>query len=243
MLRVLHTIHDLAEPEPLVIQLGAIREIEGCDSAELYKGLDPDETFHAVTMTWEDEQSFDAFWARVLDGEFPEYLRLVEGAADESGVTELYRCERFALKNGAWQPEEAAETGRAIMWPARDQVRVIIQNAVQASDAMYVKIRQEIIDTRREVGCLSYTWCENVEMPGHLLLEEVWADQVVYDQHWALRLHIADFIGDNLRTPATPQRGPLAREFYRRQVFEHHYNRWQPTTASEFSGTIVWPAS
>ncbi|WP_420176530.1 antibiotic biosynthesis monooxygenase [Luteococcus sp. OSA5] len=243
MLRVLHTLHDLAEEAPLLTQLEQVRALAGCDSVELYKGLATDETFHVLTSTWEDEASFDAFWAQVLAGDFPEYFRLVEGNAEQTGVTEFYRCERFALKNGAWQPEGVAEKGRTIMWPARGQVRIVIQNAVQASDAMYVKIRQEIIDTRRELGCLSYTWCENVELPGHLLLEEIWADQVLYDQHWALRQHSAEFLGDNLRTPATPQRGPLAREFYRRQAFEHHYNRWQPAQLDGFSGTIVWPAS
>lgn len=243
MLRTLHTLVNLTDVEPLLTDLAAVREVDGCDSIELYKGLAPDETFHALTSTWTDEASFDAFWARTLDGEFPELLRLLDGNAPESDEHEFYRCERFALVNGAWQPEAVAEKGRAIMWPARGEVRVIIQNAVQATDAMYDKIRTEIADTRREVGCLSYTWCENVELPGHLLLEEVWADQVVYDQHWALRQHIAEFLGDNLRTPATPQRGPFAREFYRRQSFEHHYNRWQPTTPAGFSGTIVWPAS
>lgn len=243
MLRTLHTFVELADEKPLLGELAAIRGLEGCDSIELYKGLASDETFHVLTSTWADEAAFDAFWARVLVGEFAETKRLLEGHAPETDENEFYRCERFALVDGAWTPEAANRPGRSILWPARGEVRIIIQNAVQPTPAMYDKIRTEIADTRREMGCLAYTWCENVELPGHLLLEEVWVDQAIYDAHWALRQHIAEFLGDNLRTPATPQRGPLAREFYRRQVFEHHYNRWQPITADAFSHTIVWPAS
>ena len=178
----------------------------------------------------------------MLAGGRPELRRLLAGSAPRAGGHEFCRCERFALVDGAWLPEAAAGRSRAVQWPARGEVRVLIQNAVQASEEMYAKIRDEIAETRREPGCLSYTWCENVELPGHLLLEEVWASQVIYDRHWALRLATADFLGDNLRTPATPQRGPLAREFYRRQCFTRLYNHWQPVDPDALATTIVWPA-
>ncbi|WP_394277368.1 putative quinol monooxygenase [Luteococcus sp.] len=242
MIRVLHELPTLDDPELLLAELAQVRDLDGCDSAELYRSLAAGEDSHALTMTWRDEDSHDAFWQQVLGGEFPELWRLVATGDSVEGATEFYRCERFALVDGAWRPEGAGER-RAISWPARGEVRVIIQNAVQATEAMYDKIRDEIAETRRELGCTSYAWHENVELPGHLLLLEVWSGQMTYDQHWALRLATADFLGDNLRTPAEPQRGPVAREFYRRQRFAHHYDRWMPCDAAQVATTIVWPAS
>lgn len=97
---------------------------------------------------------------------------------------------------------------------------------------MYAKIRAEITETRREDGCEVYTWFENVELPGHLRLLECWADQVLYDRHWHLRLASAAFHGDPLRVPARPERWLVSREFYREQQFRHHYHRWLPKDPS-----------
>ena len=127
--------------------------------------------------------------------------------------------------------------------PAGGPVRIIIQNAVQATPAMYDRIRAEIAETRREEGCAQYAWYESVDRPGHVLLLEVWADQVFYDRNWALRGATAAFVGDNLRTPAEPQRGPWAREFYRWQEFRHHYDRWLPADPGSYATTVSWPAS
>ncbi|GAB2489832.1 hypothetical protein GCM10027030_24900 [Luteococcus sediminum] len=116
-----------------------MRDLDGCDSAELYRSLAAGEDSHALTMTWLDEDSHDAFWQQVLGGEFPELWRLVATGDPVEGATEFYRCERFA--------------------------------------------------------------------------------------------------------PAEPQRGPVAREFYRRQRCAHHYDRWMPCDAAQVATTIVWPAS
>ncbi|QGF23552.1 antibiotic biosynthesis monooxygenase [Raineyella fluvialis] len=243
MLRVLHEFHDLADPAPLREETTLLRKAPGCASAELYGSLD-ESSFHVLTMLWETEEAYDAFWRRALAGDYPVLTGLVTGAAADGSVgTEFYRREIYALREGVWEPERLGESHRAIRWPATGEVRVVIQNAVQASPAMYDRITAEVAETRREEGCVSYHWCENTELPGHLLLVEVWADQVVYDRHWALRLSTATFRGDPLRIPATPQRGPQTREFYRRQQFRHHYERWLPADSYAYATTVAWPAS
>ncbi|MEA5154923.1 putative quinol monooxygenase [Raineyella sp.] len=243
MLRVLHEFHHLTDPGPLRDETDRLRRAPGCASAELYASLDGS-AFHALTMLWETEEAYDAFWRRALAGDYPVLTGLVTGAAsDGAATTEFYRREVFALRDGVWEPERHGESHRAIHWPAAGAVRVIIQNTVQASAAMYERIAAEVAETRREDGCLLYHWCEAVDLPGHLLLVELWADQVIYDRHWALRGATAAFRGDTLRIPARPQRGPQTREFYRRQRFRHHYERWLPADSYACATTVSWPAS
>ncbi|WOQ16805.1 putative quinol monooxygenase [Raineyella sp. W15-4] len=242
MLRVLHEFHDLPDPGPLREETAVLRRAPGCASAELYASLDGS-AFHVLTMLWETEEAYDAFWRRALAGDYPVLTDLVTGAyADTSVTTEFYRREIFALRDGVWEPERLGESHRAIRWPAAGAVRVVIQHAVQASPAMYERIGAEVAETRREEGCLVYHWCEDVDLPGHLLLVELWADQVIYDRHWALRGATAAFRGDTLRIPARPQRGPETREFYRRQRFRHLYERWLPADSYAYATTVSWPA-
>lgn len=245
MLRVLHEFGEDADRQALLEETSRLREEPGCASAELYATLAADETELALTMLWETEAAYDAFWARALAGGYPALVGPVTGTSDEdeTAVTEFYRRSTFALREGVWVPEDSEESTRKIFWPAAGPVRIIIQNAVQASEAMYDRIRAEIAETRREEGCLEYAWYENVDLPGHLLLLELWADQVIYDRHWHLRGATAAYVGDTLRVPAEPQRGPVAREFYRWQDFRHHYDRWLPAHPAAYATTVSWPAS
>lgn len=245
--RTLHTFDRAEDPDALRAETAALREVPGCSSAELYTSLSPEDEFHAFTTIWESEADFDAWWATVRTGASPEIFTLLatDDPADpdlDRAGSEFYPRTPFALREGVWVPEAADENARTIFWPARGPVRVIIQNAVDASDAMYAKIRAEVVDTRREEGCLEYAWLENVELPGHLLLLEVWSDQIIYDRHWELRRRTAAFVGDNLRTPTTPKRGPISREFYRYHDFRHHYDRWLPADPSAHATAIIWPA-
>lgn len=237
MLRVLHEFD--GPTDGLADEVAALRDQPGCVSAELYATLAPGEADQALTLLWASEEEYWALWDRMLAGAFPVLFGLVSLGRD----SEFYLRTPFALRDGAWVPEASDDQARRIFWPARGQVRIIITNAVDATPAMYDKIRAEIVDTRREQGCQQYAWYENLDLPGHLLLLEVWADQVVYDRHWALRLATARFAGDNLRRPATPRRGPVSREFYRRQVFRSHYDRWLPADPSAHAVTIAFPAS
>ena len=245
MLRVLHEFGDASDLEALRAEPAALREEPGCTSAELYATLADGESELALTMVWETEQAYDAYWARALAGAHPTLVGLVTGGVgpDDTTVNEFYRRSTVALRDGVWVPEDSDQSTRKIVWPAGGPVRIIIQNAVLATPAMYDKIRAEIAETRREEGCAEYAWYESVDLPGHLMLLEVWADQVFYDRHWALRGATAAFVGDNLRTPAEPQRGPWAREFYRWQEFRHHYDRWLPADPGTYATTVSWPAS
>ena len=247
MLRVLHEFDDPTVLGPLGAELASVRDEPGCASAEAYASLVAGEDFYALTMVWQDEAAYDAFWSRALAGSYPTLLGLVAGAAgddplDDRAATEFYRQEAFAVRGGRWVPEAADETARRIFWPAAGPVRIIIQYAVDGSDAMYAAIDAEVAETRREEGCLEYAWLENVELPDHLLLLELWADQVVYDRHDALRGATAEFRGPTLRTPIEPTRGPVSREFYRHQEFRHHYDRWMPEDPAAYAQAVVWPA-
>ncbi|SDB80575.1 Antibiotic biosynthesis monooxygenase [Raineyella antarctica] len=244
MLRVLHEFADADDLAALRAVAEQLRQEPGCASAELYATLAEGEDRLALTMLWDDEAAYDEFWARALAGEHPALVTPLTGGTgpDDIASTEFYRRATFALRAGTWVPEHADEGTRKIFWPAGGPVRIIIQNAVHATEAMYDKIRAEIAETRREEGCLDYGWYEDVDLPGHLLLLELWADQVVYDRHWALRGATAAFVGDNLRVPAEPQRGPVAREFYRWQDFRHHYDRWLPADPDAYATTVLWPA-
>lgn len=236
MLRVLH---EFPGPVPgLADEVEALRAEPGIASAELYATLAAGEDAHALVLLCETEEHYWALWDRVLAGAHPTYR-----AAATAHDAEFYARTPFALTGPAWVPEGADAATRRIFWPARGEVRIIITNAVQASAAMYDKVRTEIADTRREGGCRSYAWYESVVGDGHLLLLEVWADQVTYDRHWALRGATASFVGDNLRTPAPPSRGLASREFYRRQVFRSHYDRWLPADAAEHGTAIHYPAT
>jgi quinol monooxygenase YgiN len=237
MLRVLH---EWAGPvEGLAAAVGALREEPGCVSAELYATLAPGEEQHALTLLFATEEQYWSAWDRMLRGAHPTLLDAVRSAP----VTEFYDRTPFALRAGTWVPEATDEGARRIFWPARGEVRIIITNAVEPNPALHAKIAAEILETRREQGCLSYAWYENAELPAHLLLLEVWADQVVYDRHWALRVATAPFLGDNLRHPAEPVRGLVSREFYRRQQFRAHYDRWLPADAAAHATTIAYPAT
>lgn len=246
-LRVLHTFDSDDDFAALRDEVGQLRDEPGCRTAELYTSVSPDDRFHALTAVWASEAEFDAWWDRARHGEYPTLFALVaENDPDDADVdragTEIYRQTSFALRDGVWVPEASDEKARTIFWPARGPVRVLIQNAVGTSDAMYAKIRAEVIDTRREEGCVEYAWLENIDLPGHLLLVEVWADQTLYDRHWTLRQRTAAFVGDNLRKPADPERGPVSREFYRYQDFRHHYDRWLPVDPDAHATAIMWPA-
>lgn len=243
MLRVLHVLDNPYDDprDPLLIEIAGLRDEPGCVSAEIYKTLAEGEEVYALTSIWESEEAYATFWTTAMTGDG--YETLTHMVTRDETVTEFYQRVEYALTDGVWQVAGRDKSHQRVFWPASGEVRIIIQNAVNASDEMYAKIRGEIAETRREEGCLEYAWCENVELPGHLLLLETWANQVIYDRHWQMRGDTAEFCGDNLRRPAEPQRGPVSREFYRRQVFRHHYDRWMPADPMAYSQTIIYPAS
>lgn len=230
MLRVLHTFAP-ERAEQVQADVAALREEDGCVSAELYRSQD----LGAIACLWRDEPAYWAHWARVIDsGIVPELRTLVDEAS-----TEFYRQEPYVLDAGKWVPAAPPEAERRIFWPARGAVRIIIQGAYNYTPE---PTRAEVIATRREPGCEQYDWLENIDLPGHLMLLEVWTDQAIYDRHWQLRRDTVEYRGDSGRTPRPMERGEAVREFYRQQAFAPHYDRWLPAATEEVATTVTWPA-
>ena len=235
-LRTLHEFSDRALVERVVAAAAELRDGPGCTSAEVYRTL-MDEHHWALTTVWESESAFAAAWARVVDGDLPALDALAAVASSE-----FYVRAPYVVGDGRWVPEGTDAQARRIAWPARGEIRIIIQNAYADEPTMRALTRAEIAETRREPGCLAYAWMEHVELPNHLILLEHWADQLAYDHHWFGRMRSVELRGDSGRRAAAPERGPVAREFYRRQPFTHQYGRWQPAELADYSETIVWGA-
>lgn len=235
-LRILHEFFDASVLADLVGETEALRAEDACISAEVYRAMGGEEHF-ALTLIWRDEHSYWQLWDRVLAGQYPTLGRLARSGAINA---EFYTRSAYELAGGRWQPAGEGEAARRIVWPARGAVRIIIQGAYHASADMAELTAQEVEETRREHGCLDYLWMENVELDGHLMLLELWADQQIYDHHWEIRNQTAEFRGNSGREPRTPTRGIATREFYRHEAFTHHYDRWQPARIEDYSATVVW---
>lgn len=239
MLRVLHDITGPVDRDRLVAAAVALRAVDGCVSAEVYASIIGDE-HTALTLVFAHETDYWSVWTSPPKA----YAALHDVLTDDAlCVTEFYEIVNFGISDGVWAPADADRSARRIFWPARGQVRIAIQYAVEPNDEMRTLVLPEVTETRREPGCLQYDWMENLELPEHLLLLEVWSDQVIYDRHAQMRVDTAPFRGESKRTRTEPTRGLTSLEFYRRQVFRVQYDRWMPADESGYSASIHWPAS
>lgn len=239
MLRVLHDITGPIDRDRLVSAAAELRTVAGCVSAEAYASMVGDEHV-ALTMVFEREADYWAAWSTPARA----YADLHDVLTDDTScVTEFYVVQNFGAAGGVWAPTDTDREARRIFWPARGEVRIAIQYAVAPNDEMRALVAPEVVETRREPGCLQYDWMENLELPEHLLLLEVWSDQVIYDRHAQMRVDTAAFRGDSKRKRAEPARGLTSLEFYRRQEFRVQYDRWMPADADGYSASIHWPAS
>lgn len=230
----IRVVHRIAQaPAGLLEDIQAVRKLEGCLQAELYKTLSDTDEDHAVAFLFESEAAYVELVSAL--GEYPALRTTVM-----DGDSEIYRQEKYALADGRWVPESGFD-GR-LVWPAEGAVSIVIQGAYEPNASMRELTAVEIAETRREPGCEYYAWFENVELDNHLMLLEVWADQVIYDAHWFGRTKTADYRGDSGRAPATPERGEASREFYRQQAFEFQYGRMVPAQVSRYSESVVWTA-
>ncbi|MDA4109386.1 antibiotic biosynthesis monooxygenase [Mycolicibacterium holsaticum] len=236
MLRVLHE-YQAGDHTQLLEETTRMRGEVGCRSAELYRSIGSAASF-ALATVWEDEPAYWRWWAGVVGGSYPNLFSLVSTGQP----SEFYHQQGFQLADSVWAPADLDEGARKIFWPARGPVRIIIETAFEASEALRGGLLADVAETRREPGCVAYDWLENVELPGHLLLLELWSDQVIYDRHWAIRLSTAGFRG-NPPPMVAPQRGALTAEFYRHQQFRHQYDRWMPDEVSLYATAVSWPAS
>lgn len=229
MIRIIHEYPHL--PEGLLADVRGLRDL--VDEAELYVSLAEGEDSCAVVLLCRDEAQYAGVLAD-LD-RFPVYHEIVR-----DGVTEIYRRERYGLEDNMWVPVAGRQP--SIVWPADGAVRIVISYAVESNEEMRALTAREIADTRREPGCLVYSWFENVELPDHLLLLELWEDQRLYDLHWSGRMATTDYRGTSGRTARTPDRGERTLEFYRRQEFSLHYGRMLPASADDYSDSVIWPS-
>ncbi|MCT2338266.1 putative quinol monooxygenase [Corynebacterium sp. p3-SID1056] len=232
MIRIIHR-GATDSPEQLLADVASLRQREGIKEAEAYQTLAVEDEDCAVAILAEQV----ADYAAVVE-KLPELPHLHQFVQD--GATELYEQSAYALVDGVWAPEAGSDS--RIMWPASGPVSIVIQNAFVDNPEMRALTAQEITETRREPGCCYYAWMENLELPNHLMLLEVWADQTIYDHHWFGRMATGEYRGDSGRTATTPQRGALTREFYRQQSFEYHYGRLLPAATENYSHSVVWSA-
>lgn len=149
--------------------------------------------------------------------------------------TEIYHQQQFELRENTWAPK--APTSALIRWPARGQVRIIIQGSYRPNPKRQELTLREVMETRREPGCVAYDWYAHTRDVDKLLLLEVWQDQQLYDAHWLGRVETTAYRGDSGRTPA----GDSEREFYRRAEFDLLYGRFLPQNPAHYSHTVVWP--
>lgn len=239
MLRVLHDITGRVDRPRLVEAAAALRDAPGCVSAEVYASMIGDD-HTALTMVFERESDYWSAWSNAPQA----YADLHDVLTDDDlCVTEFSLVTSFGIADGVWAPADADRDARRIFWPARGEIRIAIQYAVEPNDEMRALVRPEVIETRREPGCLQYDWMESLELPEHLLLLEIWSDQVIYDRHAQKRVDTAAFRGDSKRRRTEPQRGITSLEFTRRQTFQLQYDRWMPADVADYSASIHWPAS
>lgn len=236
---MIRVIHHTADFEGAVARKGLLEDIQlirdrhGVLEAEAFQSLATTDDDLAVTLLLDSEENFSDLLRDLTD--YPSYSHLVI-----NGENEMYVRRSYTLIDGAWAPEVGA-TSR-VVWPSAGPVSIYIHGAYEPNEWMHELTAKEISETRREPGCLYYTWFENLELENHLLLLELWQNQKLYDNHWFGRMKTTDYRGDSGRQSRTPLRGEAAREFYRQQRFEFHYGRMLPAAPSDYSETVIWTA-
>lgn len=238
-LRVLHrfTMPDTAD-DRLVAECRTTRTHAGCLEAEAYRAVGSP-TAVAVTELWQDERAYGTYWrASLTTGDT---LLTLDLARTDSADTEFYRQQHFRPDNGIWRVRNSEVEPHPIAWPARGPVRILIQSCFLDTDEEREWTARNDAETQREPGCLEFRWMRGIEDPRHVLLAELWESQQIYDRHWALRLATGSG-GNPDRVRAERTFGTNGAEFYRLQEFRHHYDRWLPRHAPEWSSTIEWPS-
>lgn len=234
MIRVIHRLpvpKGAPQIEGLLVDVEKLRSRPGVLQAEAFRSLATEDDDLAVTLLFETEEHFAQLITDL--GEFGSYRYLVV-----EGETEAYAQRPYALIDGVWTPTDAGD--EVIVWPSAGPVSICIHGAYEPNEHMRALTAAEITETRREPGCVYYSWFENLELDDHLVLLEVWQDQQIYDAHWFGRMKTATYRGDSGRAPAAMQRGEATREFYRQQSFQFHYGRLLPADPANYSETVRW---
>lgn len=234
-LRVVHRLRlPDADAAQLVTEIRELRGRRGCAEAEAYSFLSAPEEI-AVVELWDDEEAFDAARGSRADG--PTDL-LHDLATTDSVRTEIYRHSPFAVTDGRWVPTLEDRTA-TVQWPAAGAVRIVIQSCFADPEEERPSLMENEAETRREPGCLEYGWMTSLDEPTHVLLIELWEDQLLYDRHWALRARSGQL--GRPRRRAERRHGSNGAEFYRMQRFRHLYGRWLPADPRDWSTSVDWP--
>lgn len=232
-IRIVHTLSlPGTETQRLTEEVRTLRDMPGCLEAEAYASLSSPEDVTVVEL-WGDEESF-----AVVQTKRARPLGLMDELASVDEVrTEIYQHQRFASADGRWSPEGG--TGSVVHWPAAGGVRIVIQSCFVSPGEEGRSLLFNEAGTRREPGCLEYAWKVSIEEPTHVLLTELWADQQLYDRHWALRGRSGET--GKPRRRAERKFGSNGAEFYRHHEFRRLYDRWLPADATTWSTTVDWP--
>ncbi|MFD4506234.1 antibiotic biosynthesis monooxygenase [Streptomyces sp. NPDC058457] len=225
-----------------------LRDSKGCLEAEVYRSLDDPERL-AVVELWEDDGAFGRAWGELLaEGTLPPGLSSSppKSVAGAGSVSEFYRHGYTDRASGNWLPTSRADEAWRVAWPARGQVRVVIQTSTRPTqEEPWPGGVEALLETRREPGCLQFEVFAGVEFEQDGLLLELWEDQSRYDAHWRLRTRVreAGGAGGGGARPVQHERGQGNNgvEFYRHQPFVHLYDRWLPVAPEAWSDTVAWP--
>ncbi|MCL3819413.1 antibiotic biosynthesis monooxygenase [Aeromicrobium wangtongii] len=236
-------MHELrAEPAQdtqLAEHARTLREEPGCLEAEWYRSLAGGGRVALVAL-WDDEVAYGRHWARVLSASDSGDPVLRGASARGQGETggEFYRHQPYRLDT-TWIPADHREDVAKIHWPAGGAVRIICQNSQSNVDEITPALLDNARETGREPGCVQFEWFTSVELAGHMLLLELWQDQVVYDAHWAFRLKTGSGALPARQSTERAQ-GTNGLEFYQHQPFTHLYDRWLPVDLGRWSETVIW---
>lgn len=217
--------------DTLLSEVASLRAL--VTQCEAYRSLSTTEEEFALALLCKDESNLAEVVAAL--GQHPAVAKVLN-----AGEIEIYQQSSYGLEEGRWVPLGEASSSEVIMWPAAGPVSIVIQGAYEPNDSMRELTALEIAETRREPGCIHYAWYENIELPNHFMLLEVWADQRIYDLHWFGRQRSVELRGNSGRVAAEMSRGEASREFYRQQCFELQYGVFVPKCPENYSHTVRW---
>jgi quinol monooxygenase YgiN len=249
-LRILHQLsRELGDDEDLLVYTAAARCGAGCQEAQCYRGFEHRQHV-AVVELWSDEFAYSDYWRLLLEsGEvFKTVLRSSAGRSDGRNGAEFYGHQPFSQKEGVWMPPAYQERSSVVLWAAGAAVRIIIQatrGGIPESLPPLIRWSQE---TMREPGCLQFESFQSIESGAgsDTLTLELWADQVIYDRHWALRrrsVAAGAALASGNPQPERPPRtfGTTAFEWYQQVLYSHLYDCWRPVDVERWSETVRWP--
>lgn len=248
-LRVLYQIcREPGDHDDLLAHSAAARAEPGCEESECYRGFEHRENM-AIIELWADEFAYSDHWRKLVQAgtAFDTILRSSGTRAYGRNGYEFYWQQYYATKDGVWTPPEDHERSSVVLWAGGAQVRIIGQatrGEIRETLPQLVAYSEE---TRREPGCLQFEHMQSIEenAEGDTVNLELWADQVIYDRHWALRRRSVAHgavLASGGRSTERPERqfGNSGYEYYQCTRYAHLYDHWRPEDISRWSESVRW---